>query len=170
MKKWVGVIGTREVDDEIREKLRSEVAKYILRDFGIVSGGGTGADHEAAKTAFEMGADLKIFLPTTLNDYEKGLLARAKRGRCNENDAIETIELLRKIKNESPEAIIEPSRFSEVDAQALLARNHLIVDQSDEILAFRINESSGTTYTCDLAKKRGKSVQIFDFMRDDVNY
>lgn len=70
--KWLAVVGTREVNDTIRRDIEQFVGQKITEGGGIVSGGATGADHEAARLAYECGleaARFRIFLPVKLELY-----------------------------------------------------------------------------------------------------
>ena len=55
--KWLAVVGTREVNDTIRRDIEQFVGQKIAEGSGIVSGGATGADHEAARLAYEHGLE-----------------------------------------------------------------------------------------------------------------
>ena len=69
--KWLGVVGTHEVNDTIRRDIEQCVGQKITEGGGIVTGGATGVDHEAARLAYEHGleaARFRIFLPVEL-DY-----------------------------------------------------------------------------------------------------
>ena len=70
--KWLAVVGTREVDSKIRRDIERFVSQKITEGNGIVSGGATGVDHEAARLAYECGleaARFQIFLPVKLELY-----------------------------------------------------------------------------------------------------
>ena len=98
--KWLAVVGTREVNDIIRRDIERFVGQKITEGSGIVSGGATGADHEAARLAYEYGleaARFRIFLPVELELYCQALYDRAADGKCRQDDAIATIALLRDI-------------------------------------------------------------------------
>lgn len=60
--------------------------------------------------------------------------------------------------------ILEPQAASSATyttyAQACLARNRRIVEESDEIYAFWDGKSRGTKYTIDYAEKLGKKVTV----------
>ena len=86
--KWLGVVGTREVDDTIRRDIEQFVGQKIAEGGGIVSGGATGADHEAARLAYECGleaARFRIFLPVELELYCQALYDRAAVGKCRQD-------------------------------------------------------------------------------------
>jgi hypothetical protein len=54
---WLAVVGTREVNDTIRRDIERFVGQKITEGSGIVSGGATGVDHEAARLAYEYGLE-----------------------------------------------------------------------------------------------------------------
>ena len=164
--KWLGVVGTREVNDAIRRDIETCVGQKIAAGYGVVSGGATGADHEAARLAYAAGLDaekFRIFLPVELRAYCRALLERAEAGKCNPDDAKETIELLEKIACERPGVIFDKTDFTTVDERSFHARNLQIVDLADELVAFRVAHSRGTTFTAEQAKQAGLAVTIFDY-------
>ena len=58
------------------------------------------------------------------------------------------------------------TEFTEVNADSFHARNCQIVALADELVAFRVNNSPGTTFTIDEAKEKGISVKVFDYTID----
>lgn len=163
--KWLGVVGTREVNEVIRRDIEMCVGQKIAAGYGIVSGGATGTDHQAARLAYAAGLDaerFRIFLPVELRIYCQALLTRAAAGKCNPDDAKETIELLEKIARERPGVIFDKTDFATVDERSFHARNLQIVDLADELVAFRVAHSRGTTFTAEQAKQAGLAVTIFD--------
>ena len=164
--KWLGVVGTREVNDTIRRDIEQFVGQKIAEGGGIVSGGATGADHEAARLAYECGleaARFRIFLPVELELYCQALYDRAAVGKCRQDDAIATIALLRDIAKHRPGVLHDATDFNGVNADSFHARNCQIVDLADELVAFRVNNSRGTTFTIDQAREKGIPVKVFDY-------
>lgn len=167
--KWLGVVGTREVNDTIRRDIEQFVGQKIAEGGGIVSGGATGADHEAARLAYECGleaARFRIFLPVELELYCQALYDRAAVGKCRQDDAIATIALLRDIAKHRPGVLHDATDFNGVNADLFHARNCQIVDLADELVAFRVNDSSGTTFTIDQAQEKDIPVKVFDYTVD----
>ena len=164
--KWLAVVGTREVNDTIRRDIERFVGQKITEGSGIVSGGATGVDHEAARLAYENVLDasrLWIFLPVELGMYCQALYDRAAVGKCRQDDAVETVALLRDIARNRPGVIRDTTEFTEVNAESFHARNCQIVALADELVAFRVNDSRGTTFTVDQAKEKGIPVKVFDY-------
>ena len=167
--KWLAVVGTREVNDIIRRDIERFVGQKITEGSGIVSGGATGADHEAARLAYEYGletARFRIFLPVKLELYCQALYDRAADGKCRQDDAIATVAVLRDIAKHRPGVLRDTTDFNEVNAESFHARNCQIVDLADELVAFRVNNSRGTTFTVDQAKEKGIPVSVFDYTVD----
>ena len=167
--KWLGVVGTREVNDTIRRDIEHFVGQKIADGNGIVSGGATGADHEAARLAYECGlgvARFRIFLPVELELYCQELYNRAAVGKCCQDDAVATVALLRDIAKHRPGVLHDATDFNGVNADSFHARNCQIVDLADELVAFRVNDSSGTTFTIDQAQEKDIPVKVFDYTVD----
>ena len=164
--KWLAVVGTREVNDTIRRDIEQFVGQKIAEGGGIVSGGATGANHEAARLAYECGleaARFQIFLPVKLELYCQALYDRVVIGKCRQDDAIATVALLRDIAKHRPGVLRDATDFNEVNAESFHARNCQIVDLADELVAFRVNNSRGTTFTIDQAQEKGIPVKVFDY-------
>ena len=164
--KWLAAVGTREVNDTIRRDIEQFVGQKIAEGGGIVSGGATGADHEAARLAYECGleaARFQIFLPVELELYCQALYDRAADGKCRQDDAIATVALLRDIAKHRPGVLCDATDFNEVNADSFHARNCQIVDLADELVAFRVNNSRGTTFTIDQAREKSIPVKVFDY-------
>lgn len=167
--KWLAVVGTREVDDTIRRYIEQFVGQKIAEGSGIVSGGATGVDHEAARLAYERGLEasrLRIFLPVKLELYCQALYDRAVVGKCRQDDVTATVALLRDIAKHQPGVLRDTTDLNEVNAESFHARNCQIVDLADELVAFRVNDSRGTTFTIDQAQAKGIPVKVFDYTVD----
>lgn len=164
--KWLGVVGTREVNDTIRRDIGRVVGQKIIEGSGIVSGGATGVDHEAARLAYECGleaARFQIFLPVKLELYCQALYDRVVVGKCRQDDAVATVALLRDIAKNRPGVLYDTTEFTEVNAESFHARNCQIVALADKLVAFRVNDSRGTTFTIDQAREKGIPVKVFDY-------
>ena len=167
--KWLGVVGTREVNDTIRRDIEQFIGQKIAEGGGIVTGGATGADHEAARLAHEYGLGavrFRIFLPVELELYCQVLYDRAAVGKCRQDDAIATVALLRDIAKHRPGVLRDATDFNEVNADSFHARNCQIVALADELVAFRVNGSPGTTFTIDQAREKGIPTKVFDYTVD----
>ena len=91
---------------------------------------------------------------------------RAAVGKCRQDDVIATVALLRNIAKHRPGVLCDATDFNEVNAESFHARNCQIVALADELVAFRVNDSRGTTFTIDEAKEKGIPVKVFDYIVD----
>ena len=108
----------------------------------------------------------RIFLPVKLELYCQALYDRAAVGKCRQDDAVATVALLRDIAKNRPGVLHDTTEFTEVNAESFHARNCQIVDLADELVAFRVNNSRGTTFTIDQAQAKGIPVKVFDYTID----
>ncbi len=164
--KWLAVIGTRMVNDKICSDIEQFVGNKITTGCGIVTGGATGADNEAARLAYELGLDkdrFRIYLPIELKAYSQALLERAKRGKHRIKDVDETVELLELIARERPGVIHDKTKYDKLDTESFHARNQQVVALADELVAFRVNKSAGTSFTIQQAEKKGIPTRVFDY-------
>ena len=83
-----------------------------------------------------------------------------------QDDAIATIALLRDIAKNRSGVLYDTTEFTEVNAESFHARNCQIVALADELVAFRVNYSPGTTFTIDQAQEKGIPVKVFDYTID----
>ena len=73
---------------------------------------------------------------------------------------------LNKIKSINPQAIIENKVNTEVNKETYYEKNTKIVNQSDELIAFHVNESKGVQDSIDKAKQKNIPVKIFKYTID----
>ncbi len=169
--KWIGISGTwRTTDPKVEQDVRSAVRDIITRGDGIVSGGATGVDYFALDEALKHstdGAAVKVALPSTLENYIGHLQAWANGHETGDpsihNGEMERlVSQLHKLKSLNPAAIIEGPAIPalDIDQKAYDARNSVVVDLSDELLAFQINKSKGTQDTIDKMRAAGKAVTV----------
>ena len=111
-------------------------------------------------------ARFRIFLPVKLELYCQALYDRAAVGKCRQDDAVATVALLRDIARNRPGVIRDTTEFTEVNAESFHARNCQIVVLADELVAFRVNNSLGTTFTIDQAREKGIPIKVFDYTVD----
>lgn len=164
--KWLAVIGSRYVTPEMRRDIGRYVTQKVADGYGIVSGGGTGTDTYAVRMALEAGIDtsrVKLFLPGSVEKYSDELRRRALQGKCEGNDAEETICQLRSLVGDASNTLVCPAKAEMIDARAFHARNRRIVSYADELVAFRLGQSRGTTYSIERARQKGIPVQVFEY-------
>jgi len=164
--KWLAVVGSRYVTPEMRRDIKRYVTQKVADGYGIVSGGGTGTDTYAVRMALEAGIDIsrvKLFLPGSVEKYSDELRRRALEGKCKSDDAEETIRQLHSLASNTLDILFYPGDIETIDARAFHARNRRIVSCADELVAFRLGQSKGTTYSIERARQKGIPVQIFEY-------
>jgi len=165
--KWVGISGSwRATNKEVETDVRREAADIIKAGNGIVSGGALNVDSFALGEAMRLNPDcsqIKIFIPTSLETYDKHYHKRAEEGVITNEQADKLIAQLRKLKNTNPKSLIENPKNTVVDKTTYFQRNMAVVEASNELLAFQVNDSEGVTDTILKAKEKNIPVKLFKY-------
>jgi len=167
--KWVGISGSwRVTNPKIENDVRTEVRKIISKGNGIVTGGALNVDYQATDEVLISGKldQLKIFLPVSLDLFVNHYQKRAIEGIVTQEQAKDVIKQLKTIKKLNPNSIIENMTETIVDKDTYYRRNSEVVNASDELLAFQVNQSHGTQDTIDKAKAKGIPVKVFSYQID----
>ncbi len=106
---------------------------------------------------------LKIYLPTGLEVYLKHYSKRAKEGVITKKQAENLKNQLKLVKSHNKTAILDNKHKLLVDKGTYYEPNYQIAEDSDELIAFRVNESEGTQNTIKNATKLGKRVAIYRY-------
>lgn len=168
--KWIGISGSwRVTNQKIENDVRTEVRKIISTGNGIVTGGALNVDYQATDEVRRLNAldQLKIFLPVSLDLFVAHYRRRAGEGVVTHQQADDVIEQLTSIKKQNPNSIIENTAETVVDKDSYYRRNSEVVNASDELLAFQVNQSQGTQDTIDKAKVKGIPVTVFSYQIDN---
>jgi 2'-5' RNA ligase len=172
--KWVGISGSwRKMNKELENDVRKNVKKIISRGDGIVTGGALSVDSIATDEALKLNpaADrIKIFLPASLEIFAEHYRMRAKEGIITDSQAEDLITQLKKIKEINPGSIIEYKDGKIIDKETYYKRNSKVVEASDELLAFHVNESLGTKDTIEKARQKGIPVNVFSYAIEKILY
>jgi predicted Rossmann fold nucleotide-binding protein DprA/Smf involved in DNA uptake len=168
---WFGVSGSwRQTNGEIERSVRRAVKKIIANGGGIVSGGALNVDYFATDEAMRSNdtADrIKIFLPVTLDLYADHYRKRADEGVITSRQANDLIIQLQELKKRNPGSLIENKNNKIVDNRAYLERNSEVVNASDALIVFRVNESQGTGDAIKKALDAGKDVYLEEYTITD---
>jgi len=163
--KWVGVSGSwRATCAELEEDLKREVSEALAEGKGIVTGGALRVDFEATEIALRQypdGSHIKVILPTTLKTYSAHYRKRADEGIITHGQAEVLIGQLERVNKLG--SLIVDARQNEVNVKTYYLRNAEVVNASDELLAFQVNNSSGTQDTINKAKEKGIPVKVFNY-------
>lgn len=167
---WFGISGSwRKTNKEIEEEVRKSVRKIIQRGHGIISGGALSVDYFATDETLKTdpNADkIKVFLPTTLELYAAHYRKRAKEGVILAKQAESLIAQLKDLQKANPEALICNFRNREVNPETYFERNTCVVEASDAIVAFQVNNSEGVEDTCNKALLQEKPIYLKKYIVD----
>ncbi len=134
----------------------------------MLSGGALNVDYFATDVAMKLNpaADkIKIYFARILELYAAHYRKRAGEGVITIKQAEDLIFQLEELKRRNPNSIIENKTNKMVDNKAYFERNGAVVDASDALLAFQVNDSFGCEDAIQKALNQGKNVlfgKIYD--------
>lgn len=165
---WFGISGSwRKTNDKVEQGVRKAVRKIIERGDGIVSGGALNVDYFATDEALKLNptADkIKIFLPVDLDLYTAHYRKRATEDVITSEQAEALITQLESLRSANPDALIENPQNTIVDTKTYFERNTDVVNASDALIGFQVNESEGVGDTAKKAIKQSKPVYLEKFI------
>ena len=162
--RWFGITGSwRTSDRSVEADVRDAVCRIMAQGDGIVTGGALNVDWFATDEALqadERAERIRVCLPSKLNDYIAHYHKRAREGVIGDGQAMLLEAQLLELFRRNNSAIIEGEAVGEIDKKAYFERNSAVVDLSDEVLAFQVNDSEGVQDTVDKARAAGKPVSV----------
>ncbi|OGL94737.1 hypothetical protein A2348_02350 [Candidatus Uhrbacteria bacterium RIFOXYB12_FULL_58_10] len=161
---WLGITGSwRKTNEEIERTVRESVREIYDRGAGIVSGGALSVDFFATDEALLLdptATRIKIFLPVTLERYAAHYRKRAQEGIITSAQAEALIGQLEEVKKRNQFALVENTVNISVDPTTYFERNTEVVNASDALLGFQVNESEGAGDTVNKAIIQRKPVFV----------
>lgn len=161
---WFGISGSwRKISSEISQAVRATVRKIIERGDGIVSGGALNVDWFATDESLILDPEakhIKIFLPVVLDLYAAHYRKRATEGVITSEQAEMLIAQLENLKAVNPDALIEHPGNKIVDPKTYFERNTEVVNASDALIGFQVNDSEGVGDTVEKALSQNKPVYL----------
>lgn len=162
---WVGITGSWRVNPpKLKIDLEREVTAALHAGKGIVSGGALGVDYDAAAIslqAYPDGSRIRVLLPTSLDIYATHYRKRANEGTITHRQAEKLIRQLNVVDDLG--VLIVNSGNTAVNKETYYQRNGWVVDLSDELLAFQVNNSAGTQDTINKACLKKIPVRVFEY-------
>ena len=162
--KWVAISGSwRKTNEEVENDVRQAVREIIKRGDGIVTGGALNVDYFATDEALKVNPEakqIKVCLPVTLELFSAHYRKRADEGVITHQQAEELITQLTALKKANPSALIENEKNTIVDKDTYYERNTKVMDLSNELYAFQVNDSEGVQNTVNKARENGKFVEL----------
>jgi predicted Rossmann fold nucleotide-binding protein DprA/Smf involved in DNA uptake len=161
---WYGITGSwKKTSGLVEEHVRESIRKVYERGDGIVSGGALSVDFFAADEALKLDPNaerMKIILPATLERYAAHYRKRAIEGVITSEQAEALVGQLEEIKHRNPAALVEHPTNTVIDPTTYFERNTAVVNASDAILGFQVNESEGSGDTIQKAIAQNKPVFV----------
>ena len=165
---WFGISGSwRKTNEIVEQGVREAVRKIIERGDGIISGGALNVDYFATDEALKLNptADkIKIFLPVVLDLYAAHYRKRATEGVITSEQAEALVAQLESLRAANPDALIGNPQNAVVDTKTYFERNTDVVNASDALVGFQVNESEGVGDTAKKAIEQGKPVCLEKFI------
>lgn len=164
--KWIGISGSwRATNSEIEHDVRTKVKDIIMAGNGIITGGALSVDYQAVDEALKLSKPehIKVFLPTTLSTYANHYRKRAEEGVITKEQVENLIAQLTTLQKQNPSGVVENPNITIVDTTTYYQRNQAVVDASDELIAFQVNNSRGIQDAIDKAKVKGIPVTIYSY-------
>ena len=161
--RWHGITGSwRTTNEKVEKDVINRVKNIISNGEGIVSGGALGVDYIATKTALDYGnfEQIKLFLPIQKYDFMEHYFKRHEEGVISLGQAKDITRQLYQINEISPESIIDSTPYHKADSKSYYARNSQIVEISDILEAFQVNNSHGVEDTIKKAKDKGIPINL----------
>lgn len=168
--KRLSISGTwRETSPEVEQDVRATVRTFFEDGDSLVVGGALGVDYFSIDEMFSLdpsGERITIILPTSLFHYIGRLTAWAS-GQDDTAKARVTalITLLERLRAARPEALEEMADIAPEDIveDDYLACNNRIIELSDGLFAFQVNDSTGTQDAIDKMRAAGKPVTVHEY-------
>jgi hypothetical protein len=163
--KWIGISGSwRYSSSELITDVKTEVTKALNDGNGIVTGGALGVDYIATGIALSLypdGSRVRLFLPTPLNVYQQHYKNRAKEDVITERQAEDLIDQLNQVNRLG--SLTVNNKLGVVDKDSYYLRNTEVINASDSLIAFQVNNSDGTQDTIDKAKLKKIPVSVHSY-------
>lgn len=163
--KWVIFTGTwRLVNKEVENDVRHAAREVFKRGDGLVTGGATGVDYFAMDEFLRLNPEctrIRIFIPARLTHFIDDYRKNWKHKPIDDADIDNLENLLRIIEERNPAAVFEVRKDTgDISQDEYDLRHNEEVTFSDEIYAFQVNNSSGTSDTITKAKAAGLPIGL----------
>lgn len=163
--KWIIFTGTwRLTNKEIENDVRVEARRIFERGDGLVTGGATGVDYFAMDEFIKLNPDctrIRIFIPARLDHFISDYRKNWKHKPIEDTDIDNLANILKLIKERNPSALFETKKESgDITQNEYTLRHNDEIAFSDEVYAFKVNNSSGTSDTINKAREAGLCIGL----------
>lgn len=163
--KWVIFTGTwRLVNKEVENDVRHAAREVFERGDGLVTGGATGVDYFAMDEFLKLNPEctrIRIFIPARLTHFIEDYRKNWKHSPIDNIDIDNLEHLLKLIKERNPSAVFEVRKDEgDITQNEYDLRHNEEVTFSDEVYAFQVNNSTGTSDTISKARAVGLPIGL----------
>lgn len=152
----------------VAEDVRREVESALAENRVVVTGGALGVDYITTARVIELQSSLdslRVVLPVKLQVYIDHYRRQADQAVVTHAEVEELIHQLQHVSDCNPHGIVEGPADS-VDQKSYYDRNSAIVEISDALRAFQVNESPGTQDTILKARAKGIVIRHYRYLWD----
>ena len=163
--KWVIFTGTwRLTNKEVENDVRLAARRVFENGDGLVTGGATGVDYFAMDEFIKLNPDctrIRIFIPARLHHFIADYRKNWKHAPVSDVDIDNLEHILKLIKQRNPSAIFEVRKDTgDILQEEYDVRHNEEVAFSDEVYAFQVNKSTGTSDTINKANSAGLPITL----------
>jgi len=164
--KWVIVTGTwRLTNKDVEHDVRIAARQIFENGDGLVTGGATGVDYFAMDEFLKLDPNctrMRVFIPARLDHFIADYRKNWKHAPISDADIDDLSHLLHLIKTRNPSAVFEVRKDSgDITQNDYDLRHDEEVTFSDEVQAFRVNDSTGTSDTIKKAEAAGLKIAAY---------
>ena len=163
--KWVIFTGTwRLSNKEVERDVRLAAREVFERGDGLVTGGATGVDYFAMDEFLKLNPDctrIRIFIPARLQHFIADYRINWAHAPVTDKDIDDLEYLLKIIMERNPSAMFEVRKETgDITQTEYDLRHNEEVTFSDEVYAFQVNNSTGTSDTIAKARNAGLPITL----------
>jgi|ERR1035437_1650007 CO dehydrogenase/acetyl-CoA synthase beta subunit len=163
--KWIIFTGTwRLTNKEVEYDVRQAARAVFERGDGIVTGGATGVDYFAMDEFVKLNPEctrIRVFIPARLEHFIADYRKNWKHDPIGDQDIESLHHLLKLIKERNPSSVYEVRKESgDITQEEYDLRHNEEVAFSDEVYAFHVNKSGGTSDTIEKATAAGLAISL----------
>lgn len=163
--RWIIFTGSwrltnREVENDVREYAR----RVFAAGDGLVTGGATGVDYYAMDEFIKLNPEctrMRVFIPARIKHYISDYRKNWRHDPINDIDIDNLKRILDLMKSRNPSSVYEVRKESgDITQLEYDLRHNDEVSFSDEVYAFQVNNSTGTSDTLTKARAAGLPVTV----------
>jgi hypothetical protein len=163
--KWVIFTGTWSLTNkEVEHDVRAAVREVFARGDGLVTGGATGVDYFAMDEWLKLDpacTRIRVFIPARLSHFIADYYKNWKHDPITDGDIDNLHRVLAYILESNPAAKLEMRKdVGDITQADYDLRHNEVVTFSDEVYAFQVNNSAGTSDTIQKAQAAGLPVTL----------